>query len=93
MSRKKKGSIVLIGSMSGSIVNVPQQQAYVPHEMISFYLAPEKLTWGTKYDCNVRPYNASKAAVRQLCSSFAVEWAEAGIRVNCISPGYMLTAL
>ncbi|KAL2122120.1 hypothetical protein VTJ04DRAFT_2575 [Mycothermus thermophilus] len=66
MSRKKKGSIVLIGSMSGSIVNVPQQQA---------------------------PYNASKAAVRQLCSSFAVEWAEAGIRVNCISPGYMLTAL
>lgn len=39
------------------------------------------------------PYNAAKAAVRHLASSLAVEWAEAGIRVNCISPGYMLTAL
>ncbi|KAI9649280.1 hypothetical protein NHQ30_001851 [Ciborinia camelliae] len=39
------------------------------------------------------PYNAAKAAVRHLASSLAVEWAPAGIRVNCISPGYMLTAL
>jgi D-arabinitol 2-dehydrogenase len=39
------------------------------------------------------PYNASKAAVRHLCASLSVEWAGAGIRVNCISPGYMLTAL
>ncbi|KAI9743382.1 MAG: hypothetical protein M1818_003228 [Claussenomyces sp. TS43310] len=39
------------------------------------------------------PYNASKAAVRHLASSLAVEWASAGIRVNVISPGYMLTAL
>jgi D-arabinitol 2-dehydrogenase len=39
------------------------------------------------------PYNASKAAVRQLAASLAVEWAQKGIRVNCISPGYMLTAL
>lgn len=39
------------------------------------------------------PYNAAKAAVRHLASSLAVEWAHAGIRVNCISPGYMLTAL
>ncbi|KEZ39260.1 hypothetical protein SAPIO_CDS9932 [Scedosporium apiospermum] len=39
------------------------------------------------------PYNASKAAVRHLASSLAVEWATSGIRVNCISPGYMLTAL
>ncbi|EXJ62362.1 gluconate 5-dehydrogenase [Cladophialophora yegresii CBS 114405] len=60
------GSIVMIGSMSGSIVNVPQPQA---------------------------PYNAAKAAVRHLAASFAVEWAHAHIRVNCISPGYMLTAL
>ncbi|OQO07196.1 hypothetical protein B0A48_07766 [Cryoendolithus antarcticus] len=66
MERKAPGSIVMIGSMSGSIVNVPQPQA---------------------------PYNASKAAVRHLASSLAVEWAHAGIRVNCISPGYMLTAL
>ncbi|KAI5851878.1 hypothetical protein BZA05DRAFT_46252 [Tricharina praecox] len=39
------------------------------------------------------PYNASKAAVKHLASSFAVEWAQYGIRVNCISPGYMLTDL
>lgn len=66
MERKSPGSMVMIGSMSGSIVNVPQPQA---------------------------PYNASKAAVRHLAASLAVEWAESGIRVNCISPGYMLTAL
>ncbi|KAF2725281.1 putative D-arabinitol dehydrogenase ArbD [Polychaeton citri CBS 116435] len=39
------------------------------------------------------PYNAAKAAVRHLAASLAVEWAGNGIRVNCISPGYMLTAL
>ncbi|KAK9776302.1 hypothetical protein AB5N19_12921 [Seiridium cardinale] len=66
MERKSPGSMVFIGSMSGSIVNVPQPQA---------------------------PYNGAKAAVRHLAASLAVEWAEAGIRVNCISPGYMLTAL
>ncbi|MCJ1253830.1 hypothetical protein MMC24_001644 [Lignoscripta atroalba] len=66
MERKAPGSIVMIGSMSGSIVNVPQPQA---------------------------PYNAAKAAVRHLAASLAVEWAHAGIRVNCISPGYMLTSL
>lgn len=67
MERKSKsGSMVFIGSMSGSIVNVPQPQA---------------------------PYNAAKAAVRHLAASMAVEWAHANIRVNCISPGYMLTAL
>ncbi|KAL8954119.1 MAG: hypothetical protein Q9222_000001 [Ikaeria aurantiellina] len=66
MERKAKGSMVMIGSMSGAVVNVPQPQA---------------------------PYNAAKAAVRHLASSLAVEWAHAGIRVNVISPGYMLTAL
>ena len=66
MERKAPGSIVMIGSMSGAIVNVPQPQA---------------------------PYNAAKAAVRHLAASLAVEWAGHNIRVNCISPGYMLTAL
>jgi NAD(P)-dependent dehydrogenase (short-subunit alcohol dehydrogenase family) len=66
MERKAPGSVVMIGSMSGSIVNVPQPQA---------------------------PYNAAKAAIRHLAASLAVEWAHANIRVNCISPGYMLTAL
>ncbi|KAF2788982.1 NAD(P)-binding protein [Melanomma pulvis-pyrius CBS 109.77] len=60
------GNMVFIGSISGSIVNVPQRQAL---------------------------YNASKAAVRHLAASLAVEWASHGIRVNCLSPGYMLTKI
>lgn len=66
IERGVPGSIAMIGSMSGAVVNVPQPQA---------------------------PYNAAKAAVRQLASSFAVEWAPYNIRVNCISPGYIMTAL
>jgi len=39
------------------------------------------------------PYNASKAAVKHMANCLAVEWAKDGIRVNSLSPGYMLTAL
>lgn len=66
IAQKTGGSIILIASMSGSIVNYPQEQS-----------------------C----YNASKAAVIQLGKSLAAEWAQHGIRVNTISPGYMDTAL
>ena len=38
-------------------------------------------------------YNASKAGVLHLTRSLAAEWAENGIRVNSISPGYTKTAL
>ncbi|MDR3210966.1 MAG: SDR family oxidoreductase [Planctomycetota bacterium] len=38
-------------------------------------------------------YNASKAAVIHLTRSLAVEWAEYGIRVNSISPGYIATPM
>ncbi|EIM89793.1 NAD-P-binding protein [Stereum hirsutum FP-91666 SS1] len=60
------GSIVLVASMSGSIVNIPQPQT---------------------------PYNASKAAVKHMAASLGVEWAKKGVRVNTLSPGYMLTKL
>ncbi|KAF7540629.1 hypothetical protein G7054_g1259 [Neopestalotiopsis clavispora] len=66
MAAGKPGSIVLVASMSGSIVNYPQEQS-----------------------C----YNASKAGVIQFGKSLAAEWAKYQIRVNCISPGYMDTAL
>ncbi|KAK3310271.1 uncharacterized protein B0T15DRAFT_31557 [Chaetomium strumarium] len=66
IKRKQKGSLVLIGSMSGTVAN---------RGLI----------------CPV--YNASKAAVLQLARNLAAEWGEHGIRVNTISPGYIVTAM
>lgn len=60
------GKIINTASMSGSIVNTPQNQA---------------------------TYNTSKAGVIHLTKSLATEWAERGVRVNCISPGYTRTQL
>lgn len=39
------------------------------------------------------PYNASKAAVHMLTKSLATEWAEIGVRVNAVAPGYIGTEL
>ncbi|KAI0015857.1 hypothetical protein F4780DRAFT_38006 [Xylariomycetidae sp. FL0641] len=38
-------------------------------------------------------YNASKAAVLQLARNLAMEWGNKGIRVNTISPGYIVTEM
>jgi NAD(P)-dependent dehydrogenase (short-subunit alcohol dehydrogenase family) len=66
MLPRKRGSIINIASMSGSIVNRGLLQVH---------------------------YNASKAGVMHLSKSFAMEWADRGIRVNSISPGYTLTPM
>lgn len=66
MLPRGKGSIINIGSMSGSIVNRGLSQAH---------------------------YNSSKAAVIHLSKSLAMEWADRGLRVNVISPGYTLTPM
>jgi NAD(P)-dependent dehydrogenase (short-subunit alcohol dehydrogenase family) len=66
VSAKISGSIVLVSSVSGHMVNFPQPQV---------------------------GYNASKAAVKMITASLACEWAVHGIRINCISPGYMDTIL
>ncbi|KAF2103003.1 short chain dehydrogenase [Rhizodiscina lignyota] len=60
------GSLVFIGSMSGTVAN-------------RGLICPA--------------YNASKAAVLQLARNLASEWGEYGIRVNTISPGYIVTAM
>jgi NAD(P)-dependent dehydrogenase (short-subunit alcohol dehydrogenase family) len=38
-------------------------------------------------------YNTTKAGVKMLTESLAVEWADRGVRVNAIAPGYMRTEL
>lgn len=72
MKYKSRGSVVLIGSMSGIVAN-------------KGLISPV--------------YNASKAAVIQLARNLAMEWGRVqedgsgGIRVNCISPGHIITPM
>lgn len=66
VARGRGGVIITTASMSGSIINVPQQVGH---------------------------YCASKAAVIHLTKAMAVEFAPHNIRVNSVSPGYILTEL
>ncbi|SOJ55536.1 Diacetyl reductase [(S)-acetoin forming] [Mycobacterium simulans] len=60
------GAIITTASMSGHIINIPQQVSH---------------------------YCTSKAAVIHLTKAMAVELAPHNIRVNSVSPGYILTEL
>jgi len=66
VSQGRGGAIINTASMSGHIINIPQQAGH---------------------------YCTSKAAVIQLTKALAVELAPHNIRVNSVSPGYILTEL
>jgi NAD(P)-dependent dehydrogenase (short-subunit alcohol dehydrogenase family) len=42
---------------------------------------------------NAAAYAASKSGTLGVVRTLAVEWASAGVRVNCLGPGYFATAL
>lgn len=58
----------------------------------SFIITASMLASIVNYPMNLTPYNTSKAAVRHLAKSLAIEWAGFA-RVNSISPGYCDTGL
>lgn len=66
VAQGRGGVIITTASMSGHIINIPQQVGH---------------------------YCASKAAVIHLTKAMAVEFAPHHIRVNSVSPGYILTEL
>lgn len=47
----------------------------------------------TNFPQNQSHYNISKAGVLSLTRNLGAEWADRGVRVNCISPGYTKTSM
>ncbi len=66
VAQQRAGTIITTASMSGHIINDPQQVGH---------------------------YCASKAAVIHLTKAMAIDFAPHNIRVNSVSPGYILTEL
>lgn len=101
------GSIAMIASMSGTIANrVRSHSPRLCHRLFVPFHSPiplfppsphsllECLLTGFRSQGLICPaYNASKAAVIQLGRNLAAEWGQYNIRVNTISPGYIVTAM
>ncbi|TVR03188.1 MAG: SDR family oxidoreductase [Spirochaetaceae bacterium] len=67
----------MIAAGWGRIINVASMSALVANRGLS----------------GLGPYAASKGGVISLSRVLAAEWAQHGITVNCISPGYMATSM
>ena len=76
------GSMVFIASMSGTVAN---------RVCICFKSRERWLTELQGLICAA--YNSSKAGVIQLARNLAAEWGQHKIRVNTISPGYIVTQM
>jgi len=68
---------VMLQQRSGSIINIASMSGLVVNPL-------------PQTQCH---YNTSKAGVIMLTKCLAVEWAERGVRVNAIAPGFMRTPL
>jgi NAD(P)-dependent dehydrogenase (short-subunit alcohol dehydrogenase family) len=49
--------------------------------------------FGVIVDKNVLPYHASKAGLIHMTKAMANEWARYNVRVNAVSPGYVITPM
>ncbi|KAL4886963.1 hypothetical protein BJY04DRAFT_212931 [Aspergillus karnatakaensis] len=85
-----KGSVVFTASMASYRPNKVAFQPFLAR-VIGF---KESLT-NNDYLQRVpsAPYGASKAGVRNMTHTLAMEWAQYGIRVNSVSPGLVQTAM
>lgn len=85
-----KGSIVFTASMTSYRPN------RVSHRRLLFRFVLVAHATGADFDKQAAPsapYGGTKGAIRNMTHTLAMEWAQYGIRVNSISPGFVKTAL
>jgi gluconate 5-dehydrogenase len=78
------GAIAMIPRRSGSIITVGSTHGS---------LGSDPHIYGPQFQRSVQSYHASKGAIINLTRALATEFAEYGIRVNCISPGQVPQSL